>query len=399
MLQLRSHSAYPYIIRILLVGVVIVLCFQVTQVWRTMEYGAPGTTDFIAFWSAGQLLRHGENPHDVEQLLRLETRLGRADPLPLVMVNPTWMLVWLFPLFLVDFHTAALCWLGTNLAIVLAASSLLWLIFTPHQTKRGFAIAWIASIAFAPVLFTLRMGQTTGLALLGIVGFLFFSRKELDLCAGAFLALATAKPHVVYLMWMVVIWWTLVERRWKVLVGCLGVLTVSGVALTAMRPRWIADYRMALNDLPLYWATPTIGGVLRWSLGIQTSQVQFVAPALTGLLVLSYLLRTRPVIAWKQAIGPILLLSIATAAYGWTYDQIVLLVPYLQMVAWLWTEADYSKADRVVVIGGLLLYSGVLIVQNLLKVSMLFDFWTPWVLAGTYAYAWLRREPISASRS
>ena len=360
--------------------------------WHTLEYEGPGTVDFSAYWSAGQLLRRGENPYDLEHLFAIEAMLGWPEPFPLVMVNPPWLLVWFFPLFLTGFRTATLAWLGANLTIALTASGLLWGIFNPRETRHGLAIAWIACIAFAPVLATLRMGQVSSLTLLGVVGFMFFARQEQDYLSGIFLALTTAKPHTVYLMWVVIIWWVFTQRRWKVLAGSFSVLSLSSLALTYMRPNWIADYHAALGNLPLYYATPTIGGILRGLAGIQTSQVQYLAPAVTGLLATGYLWRAKPSIAWKRAISPILLLSLATAPFGWTHDQIVLLVPYLQLIAWLRHESTFKATERAVVISGLALYSGALVALNLLKVGELYKFWTLWVLVGTYAYAWLRHR-------
>lgn len=393
MSRLRAHPAYPYAIRILFAGLAVILILQALRMWHAMHYGSPGTNDFSAFWSAGQLLRRGENPHDVERLLAVETSLGWSKPFPLVMVNPPWLLIWLFPLFLVDFRIAALVWLGTNLAIVLTASSLLWLIFNSYQATRDFPIAWIAGVTFAPALLALRMGQVSALVLAGVVGFLFFIQQEQDLLAGASLALTTVKPHTVYLVWGAVIWWTLTQRRWKVLAGCGIILAISSVAMTALRTDWILDYRAAMQNLPLYWATPTIGGALRGFAGIQTPLVQYLAPAVTGLLTAAYLLYRRPAIVWEHAMSPILLLSVATAAYGWTYDQIVLLVAYLQIVSWLVNKDQYSTADRTVVVAGLILYSGILIAQNLLRINELFFLWAPWSLGAVYLYAWSRRNP------
>ncbi len=62
---MRSDAAYRNVIRLLLAGVVIALIFQVSRMWRKMEFGSPGTDDFVEYWSAGQLLLHGKNPYDL----------------------------------------------------------------------------------------------------------------------------------------------------------------------------------------------------------------------------------------------------------------------------------------------------------------------------------------------
>lgn len=393
------RSAHWYLARVFLLLVVMLLVSLLGQMWRDHSYGAPGTTDFLAFWSAGQLLKQGENPHDIQRLSQIETSQGRSASVPLVMVNPTWLLVWLFPLFLLTFPTATIVWLGTNLAILLIAASLLWLIFVPNGSNRRFAVPWMASVIFVPALLVLRMGQTTGIVLLGLAGFLFFQDRKKDRLAGGVLALTTIKPHLVYLVWIVVTWWILTERRWKVLLGGFGTLALTSAVLTFIRGNWIADYHMALNDLPLYWATPTVGGILRWSFGNHASHLQFLAPVFTGLLAIGYLSQAESAITWERIIGPILLLSVTTAAYGWTYDQIVLLIPYLQLVTWLLSEEGYHMADRAIISGGLILYLGSITALNLLRVNAFYGFWIPWILAGVYAYGWWRRRSIIAGSS
>lgn len=392
--RIRRHPGYPRLVRGFLGVVVILLAFQVVRLWHTMDRGAPGTVDFSAYWSAGQLLRRGENPHDFEKLLSIEVGRAYSDPLALGMWNPPWLLVWLFPLFLVDFRTATLIWLGANLAIVLLASTLLWAIFAPHHRQKV-ALAWITGVVFAPALMTLRQGQVSGLTLLGMVGFLFFITRRQDFVAGAFLALATAKPHTVYLAGILLMWWIIVERRWRVLGGCLSIIALSGLLLATLRPTWIIDYRVALENPPTYWATPTIGGALRGLAGIQNPHVQLLAPAVTGLLTVAYLLRRRPAIVWERTMSPVLLLSVATAAYAWPYDQIVLLIPCVQLITWLYDDASWPRSQKAIVAGGLILHSGVLIGQNLLKVNGVYQFWTPWILGSTYAYAWWHRHQVT----
>jgi hypothetical protein len=396
MFQIREHPAYPYVIRLLLIGIVIILALQVIRMWHTMERGAPGTVDFSAYWSAGQLLRRGENPHDVERLLTIEAGREFSRPLVLGLWNPPWLLIWLFPFLLMDFKTATLAWLGANMTIILISSSLLWIYLNPQPTRPQWHMVWIAGIAFAPALLTLRQGQVSSLSLLGIAAFLYFIKQERDGLAGASLALLTAKPHMVYLVGIVALWWIVTQRRWRALAGCVGMLIISGAILTAIRPAWIADYRAALANPPLYWATPTIGGVLRGFLGIETPLVQYFAPATVGLLVVVYLVWLRPTVVWERDIGPVLLLSVITMAYGWPYDQIVLLVPYLQLITWLRTEETFRSVDRLLISGSLVLHSGTLIALNLLEVDGLYQFWTSWVLAAGFTLAWLRHHQMPA---
>lgn len=259
--RMRNHKSYPYLIRLMLLGLLVLLSMRIIILWRDLAPGAPGTVDFSAYWSAGQLLKRGVNPYDFDQLLTVEVGRRFSSPLALRMWNPPWLLLWLFPLFLLGFPTAVLVWLGVNLVIILLTSSLAWITFDTAPTRPKLIVAWMAGVAFVPGLMTLRQGQVRTLVLLGVVGFLFFIEREQDFWAGAALALTTIKPHTVYLLWIVVLWWVVTQERWRALIGTLAVLAVSSLVLTGIWPEWIADYRMALESPP-----PLLGDAdHRWS--------------------------------------------------------------------------------------------------------------------------------------
>ena len=99
-----------------------------------------------------------------------------------------------------------------------------------------------------------------------------------------------------------------------------------------------------------------------------------------GLGLLVYLLIRRSAIEWRSALGPLLLLSVATAPYGWCFDQTVLLVPYLAIVLDA-LRPGRESVRRVVAIAGLALVNGLLMMQNTRVVAEVYLFWTPWALA------------------
>ena len=128
----RDHPAYRLTLCALLLLTVAVLAIALGDWWGSYRYGAPGTGDFIEYWSAGRLLLRGENPYDTERLSLLQREqgvpvlpknylaaqviVGNTPPAtnlwwcaeyirarPVIMWNPPWLLVWLFPLFLFPF--------------------------------------------------------------------------------------------------------------------------------------------------------------------------------------------------------------------------------------------------------------------------------------------------------
>jgi hypothetical protein len=100
----------------------------------------------------------------------------------------------------------------------------------------------------------------------------------------------------------------------------------------------------------------------------------------------------RPAIDWKRALGPLLLVSVPTAAYGWSYDQVVLLVPYLEIVSKATGTPALEAGRRRALFASLLAITLVMAAQNRLNVSDDAYFWAPWALASVYLSARLCGE-------
>jgi hypothetical protein len=321
-------------------------------------------TDFMEYWSAGQLLREGHNPYDFGALHELQKEAGREEPMPLIMWNPPWLLVLFYPLLMLPYGAALAIWLGLSVAILLGSAKLVWALFVHSTSPLQLLLPLLAALMFAPALLTVRMGQVSVLILLGVVGFLHFQGKGKDFWAGASLVLLTLKPHVVYLLWIAIAWWIATRRRWKVLWGLGGALLVLCAPLTSLRPTWALDYIQAMRHPPLYWRAPVLGTILRILFGWDRTWLQYLPALILAPLALIALHRRRAVFMWWHAAGPLLLLSVPTAAYGWSLDQIVLLLPYLQAIAWLRERHHRHPISALVVAAGLLSTSGLMLWAN-----------------------------------
>ncbi|MFQ5594683.1 MAG: glycosyltransferase family 87 protein [Anaerolineae bacterium] len=387
MIHLRNHPAYPYLLRILLIGVVLLLVLLIMNVWHMIGYNSPGTTDLVAYWTAGQLLLAGQSPYDFDRLYQLQLELGSQDMVPTSVWNPPWLLLWIFPLLLLAFPLAAMVWLVLNFGLIIACGTFIWRTLAGPSAARQIGIAWIATVTFLPALFTLGMGQISTIVLLGVVGFLYFASRDRDFLAGLCLALTTIKPHVVYLLWITVAWWIIAGRRWKTAAGVAGLLLPSVGLLLLRWPASVSGYLTVLQHPPVSYAAPTVGIVLRLLVFGGADGTQFLPSLAAGLAVLGYLLIRRPTLNWKTAISPLLLLSVATAAYGWSFDFIVLLVPYIQIVIWFIEEHGVPIRHKATAVSGLLLITAVMAVQKWLMINDVFFFWMPWALGVVYLYA------------
>lgn len=288
--------------------------------------------DFIEYWSASRLHLTGGDPYNADQLLPLQQSLGPDHSTVIMMWNPPWTLALLMPLGVLPFETARWIWLSLHFAILLGCIQWLWHFFGGRE--RG---AWLASglgLLFAPAFLALGMGQISPLLLLGLCGFLHHERRGQPIRAGAFAALTLIKPHWLYLFWIALLVWSVSRRRFRIAGGAAGVVVIALGLVSLVNPSVIEHYLSAVRESPPdYFVAPTGGVLMRLLFGWESSWPQFL-PMLPGVIWLTwYWQRHRQSWEWAQAISSIVLVSAFTTAYGWSFDQVVLLIPLLWMAA------------------------------------------------------------------
>jgi hypothetical protein len=222
------------------------------------------------------------------------------------------------------------------------------------------------------------LGQIGPLILLGLLGFLIFVRKRLWVLAGASMTLVSIKPHLLYLLWLVLFLWIVYERQWRLLAGftVAGAIVVSIplVLNSAIYSRYVELIRTGEVLRPLDWATPTLGTVLGELLAIPGMWIQWLPTIAGAIWFLWYWSRRAATWSWILEIPLILLVSVATASFAWTFDHIVLLPAVIQCA--VWTARSEKKQQRRIVIGIHLAFAAILLVA---KVFVRNDFWYFWV--------------------
>ena len=229
------------------------------------------------------------------------------------------------PFGLLDYPLSRLAWLMLTIAVMILCAEQAWRLYNGPAQQRW--VAWLLMISFAPTISVLQKGQFTPLILLGLILFATWQRQPQRLwLAGAALALAAIKPQLVYLFWVAFLLWSLQTRNWKTMLACGLTLFASTLAALAFNPQVLLQYQHSMGVFPLSeWATPALGTYLRLLLGLDQFWLQF-APMLAGLAWLVFYWRKhRHTWDWAQQLAPILLASLLTAPYYWTYDLVLLL--------------------------------------------------------------------------
>jgi hypothetical protein len=302
-----------------------------------------------------------------------------------------WLLLLLSPLGWLPFDIATRLWLLLNIILTAVAILLLWRLATASRNKGGLC-PLLAGFMFGGTLAALHIGQITILVLLGLVMSLWLLNKGRELSAGAFLLLATIKPHLTYLVLLLMFLWILYSRRWKVLGGAFlaGGIAVSVSSLVF--PTWFRSYFGLVSGMPLFiYSTTTVGALVRALWG--TDLFRFA-----GFLLIPVafpLVRLVERQGWLTSMSLALLLSLPLAPHGFIFDHILLLPAIVQLVGWLQTGSLSRRliwilSSLLVIIYGVLL--GMLILPG---APYHYFVWVPFALLALYVVAWRRQVRLA----
>jgi hypothetical protein len=272
--------------------------------------------DFMTYWSAGRLFLTGGNPYSMSATVAIDRSLGWAHEQQFVMLNPPWSLPFVAPLALMPFHVAHVLCLAISVLLEAVCSLVLWRYFGGSRRLQWIAIVVLAT--FLPAAAAEHYGQITPLILAGITGFFMALRSGRYRIAGACLLLFALKPHLLYLVLLAILLWSVQQRRWSIPI--VGALAAAGAALAsiAYNPNTLGFFHGTFQA-----ALDTdcgAGGFLRTLFGRQHVWLQSL-PSLLGLLWFGwYWLRHRRAWVWEQRLPLLLLVSIVTSPYFWWHD-------------------------------------------------------------------------------
>jgi hypothetical protein len=305
--------------------------------------GVKGVRDFVEYWGASRLLLTGGNPYSPAELLSIQKAVGWSSAEPLIMWNPPWTLSFILPFGLLDFTSGQFVWLLAQVGCVLISAQALWRVNGINgingQAAAGGWTPWLLGLTFVPTSFVLILGQITPFILLGLTALLYFERKEHWFAFGAAIAILSIKPHLIYLFWIVLVLWIWQGKRWRVALGAAVAGTCTAVIPLLLDPRVYSEY-LALHRIegvtkPLAWPTPTLGNVVKIFFHFDSDGLQLIPSLVAVVWVLCYWRRHKQGWQWSEQLPLIILVSVTTNFFVWTYDQVVFLPALIQGAGWL----------------------------------------------------------------
>jgi len=351
--------------------------------------------DFISSWAAGRLLVSGRNPYDADEVLAVQRTANWTESIPYRIWYPPWAMPILAGFGILPYALGRFLWYLANIAACLVSADVLWRYYRGPPGLRP--ALWVLVLTFWPAVIAVRTGQISALVLLGVAGFLVLTEHRRWLLAGACLPLVAIKPQLLHLFWLALILWIVRERRWDVLLGAAGTAVALVLVAMAVDPAVVPQFlHMAAYEAPQAPAS-TLGTVLRLGAAEATGRdrfwLQFVPPLLSLAWFIPYWRRWRDRWDWREQASTIVLVSLLTTAYGWVYDQSVILVAIVEVVTALLRSGRLTREHAV--IGGYLGINGAIFAMNMADVDAFWYIWVPFAFAAW----WGVRRPWGRHRA
>ena len=288
--------------------------------------------DWFTYWGGGRGILDGLNLYDSRVWHDITFRYGSTwFPNPVFIYTPA-TAIFFAPLSALSIQAASVIWLWLTeifiaAVVIMIARDLKWTRSSRYAPFWGLGI-----VLFMPVMLTLLMGQVSALVLVVVAAAAVLFDRGKWLAGGLLLGLTVVKPQPVLFLIPLIGLWLILNRRWQGLAGLALSFGASGVASLLLFPNFISDWQTA--------ATTKVGGVAGrmptiWGLTADLfaeSPFGFWIAALGAILIL--LAGLFVVARWKEmdaltCTSVALIASLLITPYLWSYDQILLLIPFI----------------------------------------------------------------------
>lgn len=316
------------------------------------------STDFFCMWQGARLVAIGADPYD-ESVWREAT--GGLYPNPAGGFTPSscpgrygyplWTALAMWPFGVQPLPAAAVAWMGVSLLAVAIGSLASWR--AVGGARNGLSLFITLVVTAQPLWLLIVYGQITGI-MLGLVGLvsLLLARMK-DVPAGIAFGLLVLKPQIAGAFAPLVF---LRSARDRPRFAFASLLTVGTLALVTLllSPAWPAEWLAELGGRRL-----RVTGLLptAWGLSADLFGTQAIAPLLIALVILGAALVIRRMPGHLEFAALVLPLSLFASPYAWSYDHLVLVLPWALCVA---TAARATGSARLAlllmtaVVGGVL---------------------------------------------
>ncbi|MDI3339944.1 MAG: glycosyltransferase family 87 protein [Sphaerobacter sp.] len=260
--------------------------------------------DFLTTYTAARILARGEGAdlynwwtqYAVQHPILAAHGVSWSDRILQPYVAPPLLGLLALPLQVLPAGGALLLWVVLSVAGLVLAGRLL----DRALDLRLGRLCPLLVLSFFPAYYTLLLGQSEALLVLGVVAFVLLSRRQADLLAGVALGVLVLKPPLL----VVPVIYLVTKQRWRALAGLsLACVLAAALSLAALGPGGVADYLRLSRELSQ--PEGTIATNVAGMINIRGALIRLLpgAPALLqqfGIAGLSLTLLTVCVAAWRR---------------------------------------------------------------------------------------------------
>lgn len=355
--------------------------------------------DSIAYWAAGNLLIHHQNPYDHPTVFKTERAVGYQDQRPLVLRTPPWSLFMVVPVGLLNAFWAWVFWILLSLVSLFVGMRLCAKMYCARTPPNLIAVI---GYTFPPVLACLVSGQMGLVLMLGVVLFLWLEPRS-PFGAGAALIVPFAKPHLLMPFWVVLIIWALHRKNRQLALGFMAALALAIGVAVAFDPQVFRQYREMLHAAAIgNEFIPAFSGVLRLLFFRRLFWVQFM-PMVAGIIwCVFFYARNASCWDWRKHGPALAVVSVLATPYEWLSDEAVLLPAMLQALALVYASRGrlQIRSKIAIVVFALLNLLLLLILKSKVPFSTGIYFWSSlvWFLWYFRARKWYSRQSTAQER-
>lgn len=276
-------------------AVIGILGLLVLLTWGNYRYASenPGGNDFLVHWvGTRNFLINGISPYSDETAQKIQTfaygRPAQAGEHELRVAYPMYSFILFFPFALIgDYAFARALWM-TILEVALFLMALFCVRLTdlkPNLLVLGlyflFSLTWYHAVR------PLINGNAVIIVALLLVSVLLSMRRQADELAGLLLAFSTIKPQVVLIFIVFILFYAVINRRWRLVAWFFGTLVILGAVAAFLLPDWILQNFREVIRYPGYNPPGTPGTAIAIWLPALGERLGWAISAAVGLTLLA----------------------------------------------------------------------------------------------------------------
>lgn len=292
-------------------------------------------TDFFCLYHGARSLVVGHDPYDEAWWREVAGGLypnpsGRLVPssCPGRYGYPLWTAVVMLPIGALPIELAASAWMAISLGAALAGAWWAWLaVRGPARLAPLFGVLLVTA---QPLWLLVIYGQMTGV-MLGLAGLFVLLVERGRASAGAALSGLALKPQIVALAIPAIALHALALRRWRLLAVALGTGVAMIVVPMLFLPGWVFEW---LDELVVRRARVAVFLPTAWGFAADVFGNAAIGSLLVAAVAIGcWLIVRRSRMDDVGLFALTLPLSLFATPYAWSYDFLVLFVPYAFVMA------------------------------------------------------------------